>query len=138
MHFLSPVYWEYGGGDLATAGLLEQAAWLQERQEEKLTEAYFAQAREILANAGVSATHIHTKEEWNAADVANAILQELQQGAFTAVVIGQHHHTLLSDLFGGDLASVLNEHAPGIVVWTIETYPSSNRIADLERSVSHV
>jgi transketolase C-terminal domain/subunit/nucleotide-binding universal stress UspA family protein len=138
MHYLSPVYWEYGGGDSATASILEQEAWMRERKEEKLTEAYFAKAQDILAKAGVANTHIHTKEDWDAADVADAILQELHQGTFTAVVIGQHHHNILAELFGRDLASILQKHAPGIVVWTIETYPSDNRVANLERRISHV
>jgi len=138
MHYLSPVYWEYGGGDSATAGILEHEAWGQELEEQRLTEAYFAQAREILEKAGIAATHIHFKEEWDAADVADAILLDLRQGSFTAVVIGQHHHALLADLFGRDLASVLHKHAPGTVVWTIETYLGGERVAELERRVSHV
>jgi hypothetical protein len=54
------------------------------------------------------------------------------------VIIGQHHHALLADLFGRDLASVLHKHAPGTVVWTIETYLGGERVAELERRVSHV
>ncbi|MFL7840255.1 MAG: transketolase [Candidatus Promineifilaceae bacterium] len=138
MHYLSPVYWEYGGGDSATANILEHEALAQELAEQHLTATYFAQAREILENAGVAATHIHVKEEWDANDVAGAILSELQQGAFTAIVIGRHHHNSLARLFGLDLAAILHKHAPDIVIWTIETYPGSNETADLERKIEHV
>jgi hypothetical protein len=138
MHYLSPVYWEYGGGDMGTAKILEQEAWTQELEEQHLTETYFAEAQDILRNAGVAATHIHAKEEWDADDVADAILSELQQGAFTAVVIGQHHHNSLAELFGYDLASILHKHDAGIVVWTIETYPSDSQNALLERKIEHV
>ena len=120
MHYLSPVYWEYGGGDANLAAILENEAWAQEREEAALTEQYFAQAQKILNKVGVAATHIHTKADWDAADVADAILQELKGGSFTAVVIGQHHHSSLASLFGRDLASILHKHAPGITVWAIE------------------
>ena len=86
-----------------------------------MAEHYFEQARQILTKAGIAACHIHTKEEWDAADVADAILQELKRGAFTAVIIGQHHHNMLVDLFGRDLAHVVQKHAPHVAVWQIET-----------------
>jgi nucleotide-binding universal stress UspA family protein len=138
MHYLSPVYWEYGGGDLATANKLEHEAWAQELAEQRLTETYFAQAREILEKGSVPAAHIHVKEEWDADDVADAILLELQKGAFTTVVIGQHHHNSLAKLFGEDLTSILHKHDPGIFVWTIETYPSFSQSENLERNIHHV
>jgi transketolase len=129
MHYLAPVYWEYGGDDLATAQILEKAAWINEYKEEQQTERYFAQAESILAAAGVTASHIHVKEEWDAADVAEAILQELQEGAYTTVVIGQHHQHYLAELLGRDLASILRKHTEHTIVWAIENEMSDSQLA---------
>ncbi|MCB9419913.1 MAG: transketolase [Ardenticatenaceae bacterium] len=120
MHYLSPVYWEYGGGDPVAASIMEDTAWQLERKEEQLTEKYFAKAKAILAEAGIGTTHVRTVEDWEAADVADAILQEVKQGVFTAVVIGQHHHHTLAELLGRDLASILRKHTPYTAVWSIE------------------
>ncbi len=120
MHYLAPFYWEYGGDNLAAARILAEAGQARARLEEQQTREYFAQAQAILAEVGVAATHTHIKEEWEAADVTDAILQELQGGVYTAVVIGQHHHSLLAELLGRDLASILRKHTEHTAVWVIE------------------
>jgi transketolase len=129
MHYLTPIYWEYSVGNPAAARVLAEAARVRTHKEEQRTEQYFAQAQTILAAAGVSATHTHLKEEWEAADVANAILQELQEGVYTAVVIGQHHHNSLAELLGRDLASILRKHTEHTAVWAIENEMSSSQLA---------
>jgi nucleotide-binding universal stress UspA family protein len=129
MHYLSPVYWEYGGGDPAAARILEEAAWTREQKKEQQTEHFFAEAKAILTEAGISTAHIHTEEKWEAADVADAILQELKQGVYTAVVIGQHHHNYLAELLGRDLASILRKHTEHTAVWAIENEMSSSQLA---------
>lgn len=123
LHFLAPATWAYPGDDATSVAIMMDAARAYEAAEDKLTNRYFAEAQEILAQARVAATHVHTKEEWDGASVSDAILQELQDGAYTAVVIGRHHHNTLAELFSLDLTSVLHRHAPDITIWTIETEP---------------
>ena len=121
LHYLAPINWGYAGEDPISATILVEASRAHNVAEEQITNRYFAEAQEILARARVAATHIHAKEDWAGVSVSDAILQELEQGAYTAVVIGQHHHHTLAELFGRDLTSVLHRHAPNITVWTIET-----------------
>ncbi|MEJ2747118.1 MAG: universal stress protein, partial [Anaerolineae bacterium] len=129
MHYLSPVYWEYGGGDPIAANIMEDTAWQLERKEEQLTEEYFSKAKAILAEANIGATHVQTAEDWEAIGVVDAILQELDQGVYTAVVIGQHHHHYLAELLGRDLASILRKHTPHTAVWAIENELTSSQMA---------
>lgn len=129
MHYLAPVYWEYGGGNQETATLLEKQVWEWERNEEQLTEQYFEKAQDVLQHSGVAATQIHAKENWDARDVANAILCELEQRAYTAVVIGQHHRSILDRLLSLDLATTLRNHTnEDTVVWVLEEHaPDKNQ-----------
>ena len=120
MHYLAPVYWEYGGGSPETARYLAEQAHEEEQEEEALTLKYFSRAREILKEAGVAHDHVQTKENWGANSVTEAILSELQAGAYTGVVIGRDHHDALARLLHLDPAHALRRHAEGIIVWVVD------------------
>jgi len=120
MHYLAPVYWEYGGGSPETARYLAEQAQEEEDEEEALTLKYFAQAREALKNAGLTHHHIRTKENWRANSVTEAVLSELRAGAYSGVIIGEDHHNALARLLHLDLAHALQRHADNIAVWVIE------------------
>ena len=120
MHYLAPVFWEYGGGNAEAARYMDEQAHEKEHEEQRLTQRYFDKATSILAKEGVDPKHIHTELNWSADNVAQAILSELQAGKYTGVVIGRDHHHALSRLLHLDPAHVLRRHAEDIVVWVVE------------------
>jgi nucleotide-binding universal stress UspA family protein len=124
MHYLAPIYWEHGGGTNREAIEeihRQEGEWVeQEYRREALTEQYFARAQSILLAAGVPASRIRTKMAWDANDLPEAVLSELQAGNYSTVIIGRHHHTVLYELLQGELADVLRRHAENINVWVIE------------------
>jgi hypothetical protein len=120
IHYLAPVYWEYGGDSPETASYLAEQAREKEDEEEALTLKYFSSARRALQEAGLSERHIHTKENWRANSVMEAVLSELRAGTYSGVIIGQDHHNTLARLLHLDLAHALQRHTDGIVVWVID------------------
>jgi hypothetical protein len=120
MHYLAPVYWEYGGDSPETARYLGERAREEEAEEEELTLRYFDKARVIFATEGVSPKQIQTKENWSANNVTEAVLSELRAGEYSGVVIGREHHNALARLLHLDLAHALNRHTDNIAVWIID------------------
>jgi nucleotide-binding universal stress UspA family protein len=120
MHYLAPIFWEYGGDSPETARFPAEEVRKQEMEEEALTVQRFSQAQAILQDAGVTADHIHRRENWSAHNVADAILSELKHGAYSTVVIGRGHHNILTRLLHVDLAGVLRRHAKGVAVWVVD------------------
>jgi hypothetical protein len=121
MHYLAPVYWEYGGGSPETAHYLDEQAREREEDEEALTLEYFDQAKAILQDAGVAPDQIVTKEDWSADDVTDAVLQELRSGTYTGVVVGREHHDALARVLHLDLAHALRRHTDNVAVWVVDT-----------------
>jgi hypothetical protein len=120
MHYLAPVYWEYGGGSPETARYLAEQAQEQEDEEETLTLKYFAQASKALEETGLTQRHISTKENWRANSVTEAVLSELRAGKYSGVIIGRDHHNTLARLLHLDLAHALLRHTDNIAVWVID------------------
>jgi hypothetical protein len=119
MHYLAPVFWEYGGGNPEAARYLDEQAHEKEHAEQRLTQRYFDKATSILAGEGVNPDHVRTEMNWSADNVAQAILSELQAGKYSGVVIGQDHHHALSRMLHLDPAHVLRRHAENIIVWVV-------------------
>jgi hypothetical protein len=121
IHYLAPVYWEYGGGGMEAAQELDKQAHQETREEEVLTARRFQKAKVILQEAGVSVAHIDTKEDWRAEDVADALLAELKAGTYSDLIIGRSHHNALASLLHLDLAHTLQRHTEDVSVWVIDT-----------------
>ncbi|MEZ4865218.1 MAG: universal stress protein [Caldilineaceae bacterium] len=123
MHYMLPINWEHGGGDspaeIAQRLRTEERARQNELYEERVEERYFDKARAILEEVGVPASQIKTSEHWDSMDAAHAILDELQQGAYSTVVVGEHHHNLLESLFSTSVADFLESHTRGVKLWAI-------------------
>lgn len=120
IHYLAPVFWEYGGGSAEAAQQLDREAHQEERAEEVVTLRHFQQAKAILQDAGVSVTDVETKENWRADDVTDALLAELASGSYSDVIIGRGHHNALKRLLHLDLAHTLQRHVPDVNVWVID------------------
>jgi nucleotide-binding universal stress UspA family protein len=121
IHYLAPVFWEYGGGSPETAHYLAEQAQEQEEEEDELTHEYFDEARAVLQEAGIAPEHIHTKENWSANDVSEAVLNELRSDAYTGVVIGKDHHDALARLLHMDLAHTIRRHTEATKVWVVDS-----------------
>jgi hypothetical protein len=121
IHYLAPVFWEYGGDSPETARYLDEQARKRDEQEDNLTLKYFDEAREVFQEVGISPDHIHTKEDWGASDVSDAVLNELRSGAYTGVIIGRDHHDALARLLHLDLAHSLQRHIDNIGVWVVDS-----------------
>jgi hypothetical protein len=121
IHYLAPVFWEYGGDSPETARYLDEQARKQDEKEDKLTLRYFDEAQEVFKEVGIAPDHIHTKEDWSASDVSDAVLNELRSGAYTGVIIGRDHHDALARLLHLDLAHSLQRHTDNIGVWVVES-----------------
>jgi hypothetical protein len=121
MHYLAPMFWITGAGQ----GEMHRYDWEQisklEQMEATVTDEYFAEARGILQEAGVAAVHVHTeKKRESVPDVARAVLDELADGVYTAVVVGRHHHHALGRLLNRDPGDILTKRVKGVFVWVIE------------------
>ena len=124
MHYLLPVGWEHGGDDSPEAEAqrirIEKVARQNEEYAEEKEERYFDRARQILEEAGVPTTQIKTNTRWDSMDAAHAVLDELRNGSYSAVVIGQHHHNLLDSLLGTSMADFLQKHVQNsIAIWAV-------------------
>jgi transaldolase/glucose-6-phosphate isomerase len=124
MHYITPVYWEHGGGsspkELETIRKEEEQIWENERNRVTLTRSYFEEARFILQDAGVHPDQIHTKIVYEGETIADTILGQLKEGYYSAVIIGSHHHATLFGLLKNNLADVIHRHAAYVHVWAID------------------
>ncbi|MCB0105994.1 MAG: universal stress protein [Caldilineaceae bacterium] len=130
MHYLLPMGWEHGGDDspaaVAEHKRIEALAAQNEEEAEAQEESNFAKAQAILEAAGVPATQIKTSERWDSTDAAHAVLDELRQGVYTTVVVGEHHHNFLDALFGTSMTEFLQRHVGNkLTVWSI---PQAERV----------
>ena len=119
IHYLEPVYWEHGGDRLETVRHIEKEIRETEQEIEAKTDEYFAKSQTILQNAGVS--QIMTKKYWAAHNVADAILQELDNGFYSAVIVGGRLHNRFVQLFKRGTADRVCQQAKNITVWLIDT-----------------
>ena len=71
----------------------------------RITEA-LANARTVLARAGREGAL-----EWAYGDVAGAILDVARQTEADIIVVGEHHHSRLARMFGGDPAAEIKRSA---------------------------
>lgn len=69
-------------------------------------EPVFASARERIEPTGLTAEYT-----WAVGEPADAIVGEARDRQAAAVVVGTHHHGLLSRLFGGDVAAEVRRAA---------------------------
>ena len=69
-------------------------------------EPVFAEARDKIESAGVKADYF-----WAAGDPASAIVGAAKDKNARLIVLGSHHHSLLSRLVGGDIAAVVKKDA---------------------------
>jgi len=118
IHYIEPVYWEHGGDCLETVRHIEKQILETEQGIEAKTDQYFAKSQAILKNVGVS--QIKTKKCWAAHNVADAILQELENGFYTGVIMGGHLHTPFAQLFIRSPVDIVCQHAKNVIVWLIE------------------
>lgn len=125
-HYLMPLLWEHGGDDSDPAAQRELERELKqlrrsEAEVEAKTDRYFDQATAILQQAGVPASHVDTKMDWDERDVAHAVLAELRAGVYSTVIVGQGHSNLFDRLFGRSLQDFLESEAHGVAVWAVES-----------------
>jgi nucleotide-binding universal stress UspA family protein len=69
-------------------------------------EPVFAEAHQKIESAGVRADYF-----WAAGDPASAIVGAAKDKNARLIVLGSHHHNLLSRLLGGDVAGVVKKDA---------------------------
>jgi nucleotide-binding universal stress UspA family protein len=67
---------------------------------------HLSEARERLASAGLDAELI-----WAAGEPGRAIVDAAKRIRADAIVLGEHHHGLLSGLFGGDVDAAVQREA---------------------------
>jgi len=121
MHYLAPLLWMSRTGE----GEMDFYDWKQIQQMEELeatiTQESFAKALIILQEAGAAAVHMRTKRHWESIPgLVRAILDELSDGRYTAVVVGRHHHHALGRLLKRDPGIILRKRAKGVAVWVVE------------------
>ena len=124
MHYLVPIYWEHGGDssdeqELQETLREEHRVLKSEMMQEKRSRDYFQEAKDILVNAGVPAENIRTCLTTDGADVAEAILDEIKDGHYTSVVIGNQDRTLLEALFGQSVGDFLKKNTSETNVWEV-------------------
>lgn len=127
MHYMTPIFWEHGG-DHSPEGLAEirreEEQWeAREHEAEQAADSYFELARSILEKAGVPPDHIETKLCWEGDDVCDAIQNELADGHYSSVVVGQHHHGILSRLLHNTVADIISRRAGDIPIWVVDDAP---------------
>ncbi len=124
MHYLTPLYWEHGG-DLTDKRELRENVQEEKRitrienWEEDKTRQRFQEARVILQEAGVPAANIRAELADQAKDTAHAVWSEVQNGEYSAVVVGQHDQSTLDRLFGSSLVDFLRQRAHDTAVWVV-------------------
>ncbi len=124
MHYLIPVYWEHGGAPSDDEELQEilreeeQQLRTEELQHERSRD-YFQEAKTILANEGVSESNVRTLLTSDGEDVGHAVLQEIQNSDYTAVVVGEHDRGVLEQILCRSLAEFLETHARDTKIWEI-------------------
>jgi len=123
IHYLAPMVWATGIGDID--GELSTYDWdliaTLEKMEADITQEVFAQARDMLQKAGVAAVHIHAKTmPVPFPSVTQAVLDDLAEGIYSAVVVGRHHHHALARLLRRDPGAVITKQARGVTVWVVE------------------
>ena len=69
-------------------------------------QAAFAHARQTIEAAGLSAEYI-----WAAGDPSSTILDVARERKAALVVLGSHHHSLLGQLLGADVAAEVKRQA---------------------------
>ncbi len=123
IHYLAPMVWVTGIGDGDGAWLAydwDQVAKL-EKMEADITQEVFDQARDILQKAGVATVHIHAKmKPVPFPSVTRAVLDALEEGLYSAVVVGRHHHHALTRLLSRDPGAAISKRARGVTVWVVE------------------
>ncbi|MFN2203952.1 MAG: universal stress protein [Caldilineaceae bacterium] len=124
MHYLVPIYWEHGGDtsdeqELQEILREERRVLRTEEMQEKRSRDYFQEAKAILVDAGVPAENIHSCLTSDGADVAEAILQEIKDGHFTAVVVGQQDRSMIEEMFEESLGEFLKRNTSETKVWEI-------------------
>jgi nucleotide-binding universal stress UspA family protein len=125
MHYLMPIYWEHGG-DTANEREMneiiheeEQMLRTEERQEERSRD-FFLEGKKMLTDAGVPADHISTHLTTDGVDVAHAVLQEVEGGSFTTVVVGERDRGFLEQVFSSSVADFLKNHTHnGTALWVV-------------------
>ena len=123
MHYLSPIYWEHGGVDNARDAQVlhneEEEIWQEEETKEAQTRRYFEEARKILIEAGVPAGNIHMKWAYDEPSVTDAILDTLESGHYTAVVVGRHHHNHLEHAIQFSFTDKIRQYVGDITIWVV-------------------
>jgi nucleotide-binding universal stress UspA family protein len=125
IHYLQPTMWEHSG-DPSRSQQLQDILHAEEQQLENvqstkaLADHYFTQAGALLEEQGVPAANIQAKITWDDTDVADAILNELDSGAYSTVVVGRHHSGILDRLLGDSLADTLRRHAEDTKLWVVD------------------
>jgi nucleotide-binding universal stress UspA family protein len=68
--------------------------------------AHLTEARDRLASAGLEANLI-----WRAGEPGSAILEAAKEARAQVIVLGEHHHGLLGNLFGADVDAEVQREA---------------------------
>jgi hypothetical protein len=120
LHCCPPIYWEHGGGSDDDTQRNIKAVSKTEAQEFRQTRQYFDKASDILQEAGVPDSHIHTTTAAEQESLIDATMAELRRGKYSGVIVSRQHSEIISRLRGGGLTDVFRR-IPKVTVWAVDT-----------------
>lgn len=120
LHCCPAIYWEHGGN--ADANMQQQidAVWQAEEAEFNQTQYFFEQAKQVLQEAGVPASHIYTTTASNKRGLLDATMSELKLKTYSGVIISSIHTDIINRLYGRGVTDIFRR-LPKVTVWPIDT-----------------
>jgi hypothetical protein len=114
-HCCPTIYWEHGGETREEV----QEVWKFEEDASVRTEHYFDLVSTLLHEFGVPANHIRTQFATGGDNPIKAVINELQSGHYSGVIVSAYHDDLVNRLRGGGLTDLFRSR-PKVAVWALD------------------
>ena len=112
-------YWEHGGADGPDVrSAIDAVRDVREAQHRRI-EHCLEQARAMLQNAGVPASHILSKTETGVDSLMAATMAEVRDHFYSGVIITSYHDDIVNRLRGGGLTDIFRR-IPKVEVLVID------------------
>jgi hypothetical protein len=117
-HCCPAIYWEHGGPS-QEARQEARLAWNAEESSLARATHYFTHVTTLLREFGVPADHIRTHLSVEEDDPIKAVVDELERGKYSGVILSGYHHDLVRRLQGRGLRGLFRHHLD-VVVWALD------------------
>ena len=119
-HCCPAVYWEHAGDPRQEAKQEVKEVWRAEESTLARTKRYFGLVCAMLQEFGVPADHIRTHLTVEEDNPLKAVVEELDRGPYSGVIVSSYHYDLIKRLEGGGVTDIFR-HRPNVEVWVLDS-----------------